>query len=42
LTLGGLCGGQWKRQVDGFITSQGVTVSEGGVLTGTMTVTDFS
>lgn len=42
LQLGGLCGGNWKRQVNGYITSQGVTVSEGGVLTGTMTVTDFT
>ncbi|NDG51751.1 MAG: hypothetical protein EBY39_01835, partial [Flavobacteriia bacterium] len=42
LTIGGLCGNEWSRKVLGFVTSQGVTVSEGGVLTGTMTITDFS
>ena len=42
LKLGGLCGNEWTRKVLGFVTSQGVTVSEGGVLTGTMTITDFS
>jgi len=42
-SIGSLCGGgaSWSETVTGYTTSRGASVDEGGVLSGSMTVTEY-